>query len=467
MAKNTRRLIIISIVIVIFAIFFGYSKFTSKNKIVLDEHSELLSIWVEDSSGNYQAANSFPGAGYILDKTRSSCENGGTLSGDGTGVTLTANKTDKCYLYFLQPWLNTNTTRTLTCNNSLKTFDYKINGASFDVSTAADLTCTATKTANSTSQTFAQYLASLNYANNNMTNENGIRYMSKNAYNYIWFNNEMWRIIGVFGSARHGVTNDPRTINSVSDTYLVKIMRNQPIGSYAWNGVANTPNNWPNSTLYRMLNGCYFNALTGSDTTNISGSNVACSNYCIGYFDSASIKPTGNCDFSVIGIQGNGIFNYRDMVETATWYLGGPGKTGYTSYYPDDVYGYETNSNAVYSGRPLSTTGKIGLMYLSDYGYSTISSECPRTTSSIYNDYNKSSCSGNSWIYSVGEEWMITPNSSGSNYVWEIDFIGYGNYSSASNGQSVRPVLYLKSKTYRLSGTGSATDPYVVGLATS
>ena len=73
MAKNTKKILIISIVIVVFAIFFGYSKFTSKNKIVLDEHSDLLSIWVEDSSGNFQVANSFPGAGYILDLNHSKC----------------------------------------------------------------------------------------------------------------------------------------------------------------------------------------------------------------------------------------------------------------------------------------------------------------------------------------------------------------------------------------------------------
>ena len=307
MSINKRKIIIISSIIFLCAfLLFSYTHFSSKNKIVLDEHSELLSIWVQDSSGNYQSANSFPGVGYILDMNRSKCENGGTLSGDGTGVTLTGNKTDKCYLYFIQPWLNVNATKTLTCNSSSKTWDYKINGASFSVSTDADLTCTATKTANGTTQTLAQYVASLagtTQGDGQVVNENGYRYEGKDPNNYIWFNNEMWRIIGVFGSARHGVTNDPRTINSVSDTYLVKIMRARSIGDYAWNLVYNNANNWIESSLYRMLNGCYFNALTGTDTTDISGSSVACSNYCIGNFNGVNTSPASYCDFSRIGIQ--------------------------------------------------------------------------------------------------------------------------------------------------------------------
>ena len=37
-----------------------------------------------------------------------------------------------------------------------------------------------------------------------LVNENGYRYEGKNPNNYIWFNNEYWRIIGVFDSTSHG-----------------------------------------------------------------------------------------------------------------------------------------------------------------------------------------------------------------------------------------------------------------------
>ena len=460
-SKSKRKIIIIgSILFLCTFLVFSYAHFSSKNKIVLDEHSELLSIWVEDSSGNFQSANSFPGAGYVLDKTRSQCENGGVLSGDGTSVSITGSLSDKCYLYFVQPWINTNTTRTLTCNSSAKTFDYKINGASFDVSTDADLTCTATKTANSTSQNFASYLISLagtTQGTGQMVNENGYRFEGKDPNNYIWFNNEMWRIIGVFGSNRHGVAN----------TNLVKIIRNQPIGSYAKNASTTDDNAWVDSTLFNMLNGCYFYALTGTDSTNISGSNVACSNYCYSNYPSqGDYYETSNCDFSVMGIQGDNSFSYRDMVQNVTWYLGGPGESGYTTHYPANVYGYETDSNAVYPGMSASVNANVGLMYYSDYGYSVLSSSCARGSYSMHTGYSNNSCAGGSWIFSQGEEAILTPNSVDDLYIWFIYYDGNVEdyHGFASFGYSVRPVVYLKSQTYKLAGTGTKSDPYVVGL---
>ena len=360
----------------------------------------------------------------------------------------------------MQPWINTNTTRTLTCNSSAKTFDYKINGASFAVSTDADLTCTATKTANSTSQTFAAYLISLSgttQGTGQMVNENGYRFEGKDPNNYIWFNNEMWRIIGVFGSNRHGVAN----------TNLVKIIREESIGGYAWNGVNSPNNNWATSTLYRMLNGCYYNALTENDTTNISGSNVACSNYCISYYYGTTAYSIANCDFSYIGIQDDKTYSYRDMVQNVTWYLGGPGNSSYNTYYPANIYGYETNSSAVYSGNPASVTGYIGLMYLSDYGYSVLSSNCARGSYKLYTgtNYSNNSCAGSSWMYGKGQELTINHVSDMGSYVWTL-FIGgsSGINDHIFSYSGVRPVLYLKANTYKVAGTGTRTDPYVVGI---
>ena len=128
----------------------------------------------------------------LLNRSLSWCENGGTLSGDGTTVVLSSGKSDKCYLYFNTPWLNVNATKTLTCNNTSRTWDYKINGARFAVNTNADMNCTATKTANSTSQNFAAYLITLSgttQGDGKLVNENGYRYEGKDPNNYIWFNN--------------------------------------------------------------------------------------------------------------------------------------------------------------------------------------------------------------------------------------------------------------------------------------
>ena len=627
MSISKRKVIIISSIIFLCAfLVFLYTHFLAKNKIVLDEHSELLSIWVEDSSGNFQVANSFPGAGYILDLNHSKCENGGTLSGDGTGVTLTANKTDKCYLYFIQPWINVNATKTLTCNSSLKTWDNKINGASFSVSSDADLTCTATKTMNSTSQNFASYIMSLagttqgtgqvvhetsniefpvtssgsvpltssevyystpfystsasgyttagteeasamslinsngyaffqtnpsivgkryhytirvnksgnygfcyrrngggtentisiyvyntieedwirfanavvldgtqelcydlgfvdsniNYVkivqdvinevaqitlalgkpNSLKAYDHGYHYEGKNPNNYIWFNNELWRIIGVFDEDRHGIEN----------SNLVKIIRNSSIGSYAWNGVDGYPNDWPNSTLYRMLNGCYFYAKKGTDTSDISGSSVECNNYCIGNFTNNIGTALNNCDFNVNGIQGsNDTFSYRDMVQNVTWYLGGPGKTSWDITYPANVYGFEVTGKTLNSNRSLSINGYVGLMYLSDYGYSVLSSSCSRQGYTVKGDdansYAISSCSNQSWLFSESFEWMLTPGHKGSNSAHTFTVQSEISTSYAYYSHSVRPVVYLKKNIYRISGNGTISNPYIVGMA--
>ena len=105
-------------------------------------------------------------------------------------------------------------------------YDWKMNVKNI----TGNVTCELTFNEINSSQTFAQYIASLagtTQGDGQVVSENGYRYEGKDPNNYIWYNNEMWRIIGVFGSNGHN-----------SGTSYVKIIRNQPIGGYAWNGVS-------------------------------------------------------------------------------------------------------------------------------------------------------------------------------------------------------------------------------------
>lgn len=70
--------------------------------------------------------------------------------------------------------------------------------------------------------------------------ENGARYTGANPNNYVSFNGELWRIIGVFDGK-------------------IKIIKNESIGDYVWDSF-NT-NDWGNSSLYRYLNTIYYNEL--------------------------------------------------------------------------------------------------------------------------------------------------------------------------------------------------------------
>ena len=69
-------------------------------------NSKTFSLMLETSagSGEYQMSTetSWPGSGYMYNETLSSCENGSQLiwNEETNSVTLKANISDKCYLYF-------------------------------------------------------------------------------------------------------------------------------------------------------------------------------------------------------------------------------------------------------------------------------------------------------------------------------------------------------------------------------
>ena len=260
-----------------------------------------------------------------------------------------------------------------------------------------------------------------------VVNENGYRYEGKNPNNYIWFNNEYWRIIGVFDSASHGQ----------SGKNLVKIIRAETLDAFAWH--KSSSNDWTASSLKSLLNGAYYNATDGTS-----------SGYCYGY----STTATANCDYTKRGIQDG----YRGMIASVTWYLGGYSKTSATA---ESFYGYERGTT-VYSGRPTSTTGYIGLMYPSDYGYSVLSNSCARTIN--LGSYDAATCAGQSWLYGKGYEWTLTPRSSNSYYVFNLSNSGFLHYADAFFGYGSRPVLYLDASVYKIDGDGGLNNPYIVEM---
>ena len=256
--------------------------------------------------------------------------------------------------------------------------------------------------------------------------ENGYRYEGKNPNNYVLFNGELWRIIGVFDSNTHGI----------SGQNLTKIIREESIGSYAWH--KRNTNNWTASSLKTILNDYYYNASSaGVDEC---------------YFYGRSVP--GNCDFTKIGLNETS----RGMIEEVTWHLGGHSTSSATA----DAFYIAERGSTVYGSNSTTTTGYIGLMYPSDYGYSVLASSCARTTN--LGSYNSSSCGGKSWLLKNGYEWTMTHRTSVTNSVFSVNSNAYLYYYNPSFGYSVRPTAYLKSNVYVISGTGSITDPYVIGI---
>ena len=262
----------------------------------------------------------------------------------------------------------------------------------------------------------------------------GTRYEGRNPNNYVWFNNEYWRIIGVFD------TEIVKTDNTTENKSLVKIIRADVFDGLAWH--KSSTNGWTAASLNSLLNGAYYNAQDGTS-----------SGYCYGY----STTVTSNCDYTKNGIQSG----YRGMIAKVTWYLGGYSSNSATAA---AFYGYERGT-IVYSGNPTSTTGYIGLMYPSDYGYSVLSSSCARTKD--LSSYSSGTCAGQSWLYGGGYEWTLTPSSSNHFYVFYLDRTGLlSNNNVAANGANgyvARPVLYLDVSVYKTDGEGTLDRPYIIG----
>lgn len=281
-----------------------------------------------------------------------------------------------------------------------------------------------------TKKLFNDYIISLKgttQGTGRLLSDTGYRYEGKNPNNYVWFNNEYWRIIGVFDSNDHGQ----------SGKNMVKIIREDIIGGLSWH--RSYVNDWSTSSLNSLLNGAYYNAQDGTS-----------SGYC---YASAN---RSNCDYTKKGIQSY----YKSMIANVTWHLGGYSSTGATA---SAFYGYERGTT-VYSGNSTTTDGYVGLVYPSDYGYSVLSSSCARTTK--LSSYNNSSCAGQSWLYGKGDEWTLTHYSSSNNSVFSLSGKGELNHriNQIKQAFGVRPVLYLDSSVYIIDGDGSLDKPYIIGM---
>ena len=267
----------------------------------------------------------------------------------------------------------------------------------------------------------SEYIESLLSSNPNaMANDDpdgNIRYMGSNPNNYVSFNNELWRIIGVF---------NVKSSTSGSTEKRLKIIRNSSIGSMPWDN-GNRANNWTNATINKYLNSTYLTTINST---------------------------------------------YQSMIENTYWNLGG------SSSYEDataSMFYTRERGTAVYNGNPTYWVGKIGLMYPSDYGYATSGgtfysrSEC--LNMAIYNwnsitDYMASECYKNDYLYDSNNQnnyWTLMHYTISSDYVF---FTNYGTISSENvwTSYQIKPVLYLKSSVSITGGTGTSTNPYTLSI---
>ena len=244
------------------------------------------------------------------------------------------------------------------------------------------------------------------------------RYRGGNSIvkNYVTFNNEIWRIIGII----------PTEDISGNVENRFKIIKEESVGTMKWNTskdtVTDSYNNWTAATLNTYLNNDYYNTLT-TDAKNMIGT----TKYYLGGYDYVA-----------------------DITSDVMWQYERKNEANRTGHY------YGTN--------PImqnDLSKKIALMYASDYGYAA-SKTC--TVSLVY--YDNSNCKTvNNWLDKSQYEWLLPQLSIDGHFT--LDVFDVGGVSSAVTHDfdgAVRPVLTLLSNVKILSGSGTNSDPYELSV---
>ena len=252
--------------------------------------------------------------------------------------------------------------------------------------------------------------------------DKNVRYIGKDPSNYVYFNCsdynnqsdstcEKWRIIGVFNDV---------TKSDATKENLVKIIRDKSIGNIAWDD--NNVNDWSTATLQQNLNsGTYYTTTLKNDTT-------------------------------------------RNAIEEVVWNLGG---TNARNTPTASMFYTAERGTTVYTGHATTWTGKIGLMYPSDYGYATSGettkdrAACLAKKLQDWSSSKFSDCNGNDYLYKSNlYQWTLAPGSADAYFVFGVRPGSYVYGDGANYTRAVRPALFLKSNIQVDKGTGEKSNPY-------
>ena len=272
------------------------------------------------------------------------------------------------------------------------------------------------------------------------------RYIGNNPNNYVIFNDEVWRIIGVFP-----------VVNAKGETEnRIKIVRDEYIGRYSWDNKNMATgaeddfgkNDWTDARLMKLLNSGYENESVGGSLYYNRGS---------GTCYSGSNNATASCDFSESGLSDEA----KSMTSKVVWYLGGKDSRT-TSNTGEDDYILE-RGDRVTNTRPLSWLGEIGLIYISDYTYTFangVSDTCYNTVMSC-----NASEGSKSWLYerNVGK-YTIIHRLITSRDIYVLQGNGNITFGGAAGTNYVYPTLYLNSNIKITSGDGSSENPYRLSI---
>ena len=267
-----------------------------------------------------------------------------------------------------------------------------------------------------------------------------------------------WRIIGIMNNVDDGTGRKETRI---------KLVRNEYIGLYSWDVSTDDgfeTNDWSQAALKNELNGDYLNA-------NLSANTM--------WWDGHSTGGKVEFDYTK-RLKASAQAQIGDV----KWHLGGMTtemnnlipSTMYTKERGTEVYGNPTGTcNDGACPRATSWTGKVALIYPSDYGFATAGgattsrNSCVNNlplywdnsldswTNSRYND-----CKLNNWIPVAPLHRTLTPLSNDKYGLQTIYLAGSIGSLGAAYPRPVFPSVYLKSSVVTTGGSGTVNDPYIL-----
>ena len=226
--------------------------------------------------------------------------------------------------------------------------------------------------------------------------DNSYRYSGVNPNNYVCF--------GATGADCQNAENQYRIIGVFNNQ--VKLIKSTSYGEYAWEQDWDTQGNtWDASTkpdIYTTLNTTYYNTIPAE---------------------------------------------WQNLIAETTWQVGGMAwsETNTAKQY------YDVEVGTGQSG--YEETMKIGLMYVSDYGYGANPEKW--TTALTEDNYGT-----DNWIYFSSNEWTISQHN--PLFTFSIDSSYGGRVIIIQNSRlfAVRPSFYLESTVNYISGSGTQSDPF-------
>ena len=284
------------------------------------------------------------------------------------------------------------------------------------------------------------------------TSDANIRYEGANPNNYVSFNDELWRIIGVFGDN-------------------IKLVRSEELGKLSWDSSDSSVNNgwgvneWSQADLKEYLNTMYYG---GTSVTCYFGNN-----------NSTTTCPTNSLNATA-----------KSMIDYHVW------NTGAINLEDTTIVNLETfavNTVSFYNAERGSVNGKIctsgtgcndtvertttwpgyvALPYATDWAYASSETACATNMNDGFDaanyNYDNMTCNKNNWMHhgSTMDEamWMLSPSAYSHHAygVWRVSGGGNVGGGSASYALSVFPSVYLNSNVEITSGSGSSSDPYIL-----